>query len=179
MDEIITLSKGALRVADSGFELLTRGSKALQNRVDTLLRQRAADIPLAEKLAFHHPVEKSAMPAKAYISARLPNSDIAVPIEKISENSQHALYVSVNPDTGERFGRHYNLLHNGRLTLAETRMLQQHIRYNSMTGSGLINRMDQHVFPMPANYPSTDLSSLPPPKTFFIIVSLSSAAYAI
>ncbi|MCW2484328.1 hypothetical protein J5069_00300 [Candidatus Symbiopectobacterium sp. NZEC127] len=168
-NEFLGLSKSALRAVDPGFELLSKGGKLLDRKLESFLRMKQSSIPLADKMSSFRSVEPLPLTTKAYMTARLPHSEIEVPIQKVGADLRGEYYSLVNPETGGMFGRHYHLLDDGRLKPVATRIHQQKIRQKSTVE---INRMDQNHFPMAAHSPAIDITHIPPLRKF-----LSSSAY--
>ncbi|EKT64597.1 EndoU domain-containing protein [Providencia burhodogranariea] len=108
--ELGALSKGALRAVDPGFELLTRGSQKLGHFLVKQLMADAKTVNLGRKITVSGVVNNlpSALPITHKV-ALLPNSEIRTPIQEIDKIGGQEIYVRINPETGELFGKRYTL----------------------------------------------------------------------
>lgn len=103
VNEFLGLSKNALRAVDPGFELLSKGDKFLDRKLESFLRMKQNNVPLADKISSFRTAENLPLTTKTYTIARLPHSEIKVPIQKVGADSRGEYYSLVNPETGVLF----------------------------------------------------------------------------
>ncbi|MFT8210323.1 MAG: hypothetical protein ACMZI0_06575 [Symbiopectobacterium sp.] len=115
MREIALLGKNTLRSIDPGFELVTGIGRRFATKFIAFLNKDKKTMGLAEKLASTRLLERLPMPSQSALSARLPHSEIYVPIEKISRENHQGVYVLVNPDTGALAGKRFRLSQDNQL----------------------------------------------------------------
>lgn len=103
VNEFLGLSKNALRAVDPGFELLSKGGKFLDRKLESFLRMKQNNVPLADKISSFRTAENLPLTTKTYTIARLLHSEINVPIQKVGADSRGEYYSLVNPETGVLF----------------------------------------------------------------------------
>lgn len=108
--ELSSLGKGALRSMDPGFELLTRGSQKLGHVLVKRLMMDEKTASLGRKITVSGVVNHlPSVPPSTYQVALLPNSEILTPIQEIGKIGGQGIYVRVNPETNELFGKRYTI----------------------------------------------------------------------
>lgn len=101
INELSSLKKNTLRNFDPGFELLDGISKKYAERVISYLNKDRKTLPLSEKLQSISVTKKLPYFSDPYMIARLPDSEIRVPVRKIDQKEGQDIYAIINPDTGE------------------------------------------------------------------------------
>lgn len=115
--ELSALGLTSLRGLDPGFELLAGAGNRFTAQLMTSLRQQEKQAVLAEKLLSSGLPTTLPAPSGSYLSARLPHSEISVPVKSLGQTAGRELYALFSPDSGELAGRHY-WLSAGQLELA-------------------------------------------------------------
>lgn len=162
VSELAVLTKNTLRSVDPGFELVTRGGKFLTKKVDYFLRQQENGHLLAEKILSYQLKDKPELISKTYTSARLPHSDIEVPVQRIDPEKNNGIYALVNPDTGEFFGNYYKMAGNRELESIKGDVYKQQTRPQ-------FHKMDQYEQPdlnIASNIQLSDVRSIPAQSKF-------------
>ncbi|SFN65927.1 hypothetical protein SAMN05216516_11326 [Izhakiella capsodis] len=106
--ELASLGKNTLRSMDPGLELVAGFSKTLGNSVVKLLSGENKNAALVNKIASSVQLNRLPEILKDEIQMlKLSHTEVKVPTVKISEIHGEPVYVRVNPETGERYGRRY------------------------------------------------------------------------
>lgn len=128
VSELVSLNKNALRAIDPGFELVTRGGKLLGRKLDSFLRQKKNGYILADKILSTHSFNQASSISNSYATARLPDLEIDVPVKKIATDRNNDIYTLVDPETGELFGKYYNIINNQQLKPISEGFYKQQVR---------------------------------------------------
>ena len=128
VSEWAALSKNTLRAVDPGFELVTRGGKVLSKKLDSFLNKQKDGHLLAVKISSFHSLEKPPLTSNTYTHARFPDSSVNIPVKKIATEQGNDIYTLVDPDTGELFGKYYNVRGNKQLKPVSAEIYKQQAR---------------------------------------------------
>ncbi len=112
----ISLALGLARAVDPGLETLARVGKASVLQFAFAAKFMKEKMPVMQKMLPR--LEKSLMrqkiadPPTHYATGRLPGYDVDIPIQRLGGDGYlgQDVYVRLNPDTGDCFGRKYTLL---------------------------------------------------------------------
>lgn len=115
LPELTSLGKNTLRGLDPGFELVSGIGKEFTKKVIAFLNKEQKTIALAEKLASQHRLDSLPTPSSSAVSARLPFTEVNMPVERIGREDHQGVYVMVNPDTGALAGKRFRLNHENQL----------------------------------------------------------------
>ncbi|MCX8960867.1 hypothetical protein EHW64_06680 [Erwinia psidii] len=105
--ELAKLGKNVLRSADPGFELLTDTYRILPVYVLDVLKENHAS--LGKRIESINTAAKKGLHSENYATAKLPHTDFRVPVKGIKDDNGKYFYVQMDPNTGNVFGRRYQL----------------------------------------------------------------------
>ncbi|MCW2473358.1 hypothetical protein [Candidatus Symbiopectobacterium sp. NZEC151] len=132
LQEMTSLGKNTLRSLDPGFELMTGIGRGFTEKLVAFLNRDKNTIALAEKLVSERWLERLPVPPSSVISARLPYSQVSVPVERISRVNHPGIYVLANPDTGALAGKRFLLNQDNQLIpLHRQNVMPQHLILNA------------------------------------------------
>lgn len=144
--ELQVLGKGALRALDPGFELLTRGSQKLGHALIKRLMADAKTASLGRKITVSGVVNN--LPSASLSThkvALLPNSEIRTPIQEIGKIGGQKIYVRINPETNELFGKRYTLNSHNQLVEKIEFESPLHIPFSIKTKSIYYPMLAKHI----------------------------------
>lgn len=114
------LREHTLKILHPKFRLLGTISSKYINQLIKFLKEDMKTVAIAEKLnSLILRKQKSHFP-QSYITARLPDSEIRVPVRRVGENDGQDLYAIVNPDTGETAWARFIIKENNQLISLDT-----------------------------------------------------------
>lgn len=149
--ELSALGKGTLRALDPGFELLTRGSQKLGHVIVKRLMTDAKTASLGRKITVSGVVNNlPSVSSSTHKVALLPNSEIRTPIQEIGKIGKQAIYVRINPETNELFGKRYTL--NSHNQLVETLEFESPLQasFSIKPSSFYYPRLDKYINVVPS-----------------------------
>lgn len=107
--ELASLSKGALRALDPGFELITSAiSRPFAYMVVEYMGRNKKTVALAHKIDASGALKRIPQPiSNAAEMGMSPGTQLWVPVKPIEKLDRGVIYTRVNPETGERFGKKF------------------------------------------------------------------------
>lgn len=162
MSEYIKIGRISLQAIDPGFEFLAKNGRFISNKLIAYLKQEEKGIKLAQELESLSVLQKQKTATeKGIILARLPDSNIDVPVRKIDNFHGKDIYVSVNTDTNTLFGKYYGLSKGNILIQNVDAVLYQKNKRARIDNKDNFQKMDQYDISMRNNNPDGYLVSLP------------------
>ncbi len=160
--ELNALARLSLQAVDPGFELLTKSGKFISNKLTTYLKQETKSVKLAKKLeSFGLLKKKTADTTKKTTLARFPNSTIDVSVKKIDTFQGKDIFVQINNDTGDLFGKYYHLSKSGVLDSGVNNVLYQKRKLTKINNEKDIQNMDQYPISMQSNNDGDYIVNIP------------------
>ena len=161
-NELSTLARLSLQAIDPGFELLTKNGRFISSKLVAYLKGETKGSGLAKKLESFSPLQqKISQIAKETTLARFPNSTIDVTVKKINTFQGEDIFVQVNNDTGDLFGKYYHLSKSGVLDSDVNNVLYQKRKLTKINNEKDIQNMDQYPISMQSNNDGDYIVNIP------------------
>ncbi|EMA4781802.1 EndoU domain-containing protein [Providencia rettgeri] len=139
--ELASLGKATLRTLDPGIELVYRGGQKFGHTILARLTADAKTQKLGRKLVASGVVNN--LPDTPFTSSNMPkmaalkDSKIQIAIKEIDEVNGQKIYVRINPETNELFGKRYTLNDKNYLTEAPHQWFTLKERLDNLKREGL------------------------------------------
>ena len=120
INQLSILGEHTLKILHPGFRLLGSISPKYTNELINFLSNDKETVAIAQKLDSLILRKPQSHFPQSYITARLPESEIRVPIRKVGEKDGQDLYAILNPDTGETAWARFIIKENNQLVSLDT-----------------------------------------------------------